>query len=83
MSSIRELTTEEKQQIMQLIFTEFPNLLRPIAITKVGGTNFFPWYMNRYDGWFCDVIFYDHKETWFIVKLNGWHDNDWYCERIS
>lgn len=81
-----ELPTAAKNEIMQLIFTEFdtknPKKLRPVAITDVQGTEFFPWFNNHYEGYFLEVTYVDHKELWFAVDVSGEHDYHWFLERI-
>lgn len=85
-----ELTTEEKNEIMQLIYTDHepgpynPLHLRPVAITRVDQTRFFPWHNNTYEGYFIDVQYASGLyEVWFVVDVSGGlSDVRWFLERI-
>lgn len=81
-----ELPVGAKNEIMQLIYTEFDignkNKLRPVAITDIQGTEFFPQHNNRYDGYFLEVSYVDHQEIWFAVDVSGETDYNWFLERI-
>lgn len=83
-----ELPTADKNEIMELIYTDHdiknPNKLRPVAITQVQGSNFFPWHNNTYDGYFIDVQYANGLyEIWFAVDVRGGlSDNRWFLERI-
>lgn len=82
-----ELPTADKNEIMELIYTDHDitnkNKLRPVAITNIQGSNFFPWHNNTYDGYFFDVNYIDHTELWFAVDVRGGlSDNSWFLERI-
>lgn len=85
-----ELSTAAKNEIIELIHTEFkpttfnPQNLRPLAITRVQRTEFFPNYNNTYEGYFLDVKYASGLyEIWFAVNLEGsLADDKWFLERI-
>lgn len=86
-----ELPTDDKNEIMELIYKDHqagkfnPQNLRPVAITDVQGTEFFPWYNNTWEGYFLTVQYANGLfELWFAVDLHGGDcDDRWFLERIG
>lgn len=76
------LTNRAKNEIMQLIYTEWKRPLRPLAVFQERELDFFNSYLNTYQGWVCHVSYVTGTiEVWLVVDISGGlSDDDWHLE---